>query len=67
MYTRLTRFRIHAERKAPTYTRLGINLPSGGYVDLASPANLGLGILLPTNVCRAPEYAWNSHPPPTWD
>ena len=39
-------------------------------VELASPTNLGLRIISritsPINILRAPVYACNSHPLPTW-
>ena len=31
-------------------------------VKLASPSYMGLAIIMPIYVCRAPVYAWNSHP-----
>ena len=34
-------------------------------VELATPAYLGLGTILPINFYRAPVYAWNSHWPHT--
>ena len=36
------------------------------WLELASPPYMGLGIIMPIYVCRAPVYTWNSHPLPTW-
>ena len=51
MYKRLTRTRIRVERASHAYSGLGI---------------IWIIILPCINAWRAPVYAWNSQPPPSW-
>ena len=62
-YTRETRIPCRlGDRNYFAYKRL---TGTGIRVELASPADLGLGIILPINFSRAPVYAWNTHCPQT--